>query len=64
MVYRLYTYIFNLFPPKENGIPHAITATKKEKEVDSEPLFQQNNLKLQRNMEEHKLKVFDYLHLL
>lgn len=32
----------------------------KEREVENEPLFQQNNLKLQRDMDEHKLKVFDY----
>lgn len=46
---------------KENIIPRASTATgKKKEEVDNGPLFQKNNLKHQRDIDEHKLKVFDF----
>lgn len=39
-------------------IPRASTATgKKKEEVDNGPLFQRNNLKHQRDIDEHKLKV-------
>jgi len=39
-------------------IPRVSTATgKKKEEVDNGPLFQRNNLKHQRDIDEHKLKV-------
>lgn len=39
-------------------IPRASTATgKKKEEIDNGPLFQRNNLKHQRDIDEHKLKV-------
>ncbi|XP_008189868.1 protein mini spindles isoform X2 [Acyrthosiphon pisum] len=42
---------------KENVIPRVSTATgKKKEEVDNGPLFQRNNLKHQRDIDEHKLK--------
>jgi len=50
-------------------IPRVSTATgKKKEEVDNGPLFQRNNLKHQRDIDEHKLKVklfillFIYIH--
>jgi len=42
---------------KENTIPRVSTATgKKKEEIDNSPLFQKNNLKHQRDIDEHKLK--------
>lgn len=41
-------------------IPLASVAKGKKKEVDSRPLLQHNNLKHQRDIDEHKLKVFFY----
>jgi len=39
-------------------IPRASTAIgKKKEEIDNSPLFQKNNLKHQRDIDEHKLKV-------
>jgi len=47
-----------LFFIKENIIFRAHVATgKKKEEVDNKSLFQQNNLKHQRDIDEHKLKV-------
>lgn len=49
---------FYFFFLKENVIPRASSATGKKKEdVDNGPLFQRNNLKHQRDIDEHKLKV-------
>lgn len=43
---------------QENVLPRANTASgKKKEEVDNGPLFQRNNLKHQRDIDEHKLKV-------
>jgi hypothetical protein len=51
-------YIIFIFI-QENGIPQVNTATDKKKEEDENiPLFQHNNLKHQRDIDEHKLKVF------
>lgn len=42
---------------KENVIPRVSTATgKKKEEIDNGPLFLRNNLKHQRDIDEHKLK--------
>lgn len=51
-------FIWKHFFLKENVIPRASTATGKKKEdVDNGPLFLRNNLKHQRDIDEHKLKV-------
>jgi len=39
-------------------VPRVGSATgKKKEEIDNSPLFQKNNLKHQRDIDEHKLKV-------
>lgn len=40
----------------------SIAVGKKKEEVDNGPLFQRNNLKHQRDIDEHKLKVRFYVY--
>lgn len=54
--------IIHFYLIKENVIPRASTATSKKKEdLDNGALFQRNNLKHQRDIDEHKLKVICHL---
>lgn len=57
-MYNIGDLFFIHFFLKENVIPRPSTALGKKKEdVDNGPLFQRNNLKHQRDIDEHKLKV-------
>jgi len=62
-MFILFIYYF-FFYIQENIISRAHVATGKKIEVDNKSLFQQNNLKHQRDIDEHKLKVCCFLSLL